>query len=133
MRKQPNPKAGPPPTNEKGPLDTDPIQNSSSNPDPGYSATVELARELFPSWDPESLRYTVQWMIQEAQAAAPGGWIQSPVGSLPRLGVISLDFDGKGGILVNPATMRTAKGKELAKALRLVLGHQVRIGQWMAA
>ena len=131
MRKKRNP-ARPPRSNEKGPLDTDPIQNSS-NPTEAYSATVQLARELFPSWDPESLAYTVQWMIQEAQSAKPGAWVQAPVGVLPVLGVISLDFDGQGGILVNPETMCTAKGKELAKALRLVLGQMVRIGHWEAA
>lgn len=133
MRKQPNPKAGPPPTNEKGPLETDPIRKSSSNPDPEYSAVIRLASKAFPSWDPETLRYTVQWMIQEAQAATPGGWVQSLVEAFPAPGLISLDFDGQGGILVNPETLLTPKGKELAQALRLVLGHKVHLGQWVAA
>lgn len=126
MRKQPQPTLGAPPTIEKGPLDTDPIQNSS-NPPQGYSAAEE-----FPSWDPESLAYTVQWMLQEALNAQPGAWALIPVVEPPP-GVIAIDFDGTGGILINPVTMMTPKGQDLAKALGLVLGQLVRIGTWEAA
>ena len=95
-----------------------------------YSQRKEMEK-VFPSWDADSLRYTVRWMMLEAESAKPGDWIESPLDVFPDF--IALDFDGQGGILVNPQTMTTPKGRELALCLRLMLGDKVRVGIWSAA
>lgn len=116
---------------EWGPLMTTPhSKRKTSSKEYGFRKEME---KVFKSWDPDTLRYTVQWLMAEAKGSTSGAWVQCPLEVHPGLGIISLDFDGEGGILINPETLNTAKGKELAQCLRIVMGEKVRVGVWGAA
>ncbi|WP_005036564.1 hypothetical protein [Holophaga foetida] len=89
-----------------------------STPDPVF---VELSRQA----DAMAAE-----LLDQARSAAPGGWFEGCLSIFP-LCVVAADFDGEGGILINPLpTFASDLSYPLLNELRRQGGTRVRLGWW---
>mgnify|MGYP001273113614 CR=1 FL=1 len=77
----------------------------------------------------ECLEDAVLWLLKTARTATPGWWAESFVNFTPPC-VFAVDFDGQGGILVNPESLEHATGRAIFAELRRLGGDRVREGTW---
>jgi hypothetical protein len=94
-----------------------------------YAILANNARKICPSWHPEALREIIRTILLVASPdqVTPGAC--SAASYIPGAGVLKLHFDGKGRVMIDPESDFTHPLRELAKALRLVMGDKLTVGR----
>lgn len=77
----------------------------------------------------EAIQEAAAGLLKMAEDAEAGAWAEGLIGFWP-LEVFALDFDGRGGILVNPPALETATGRALWRELKAQGGALVTLGTW---
>jgi hypothetical protein len=76
-----------------------------------------------------ALRECAEGLVKMAQRSKPGAWGEAVLEMFPP-SVFSVDFDGQGGILVNPSSLQTPNGRALFRALKAAGQGRVQVGTW---
>ena len=119
------------PSKQKGPRsEREPLGKQIETAPQGYDEARETAQILFPSWDLDYLRQTIESLLFMAtpEQVLPGV-VDSACAFLHGAGTLQVHFDGKGGVMIDPESDRTPAMFELGRALKLVLGDQLTVGR----
>ena len=93
------------------------------------SRNAKRRRQAKESALPAEIRREARHLWNVAQSANAGAWAEGVLFTVP-FSVFMLDFDGKGGVLVNPESLASAAGRALHGALCEIGGDRVTIGAW---
>ncbi len=78
---------------------------------------------------PAALQESAEGLLRMARQSKPGAWAEAVLDMFPP-SVLSVDFDGQGGILVNPPSLQSPNGRALYRTLKRLGGELVTVGTW---
>jgi hypothetical protein len=114
-----------PVNNRKGMVTAMPSQKSTCRPIQGYDEkAAEQVRNMCPSWDMCDLEATVRQVLTLARGAK-SGYSDAAILVIPGVGLLDLEFDGKGGVEITEATTHALRMMELLCALRFTMGSKL--------
>lgn len=76
-----------------------------------------------------ALQESAEGLLKMAQQSKPGAWGEAVLDMFPP-SLFSVDFDGQGGILVNPSSLQSPNGRALYRALKRLRAELVTVGTW---
>ncbi len=66
---------------------------------------------------PRTRKALIQRFLEFAETAPWGHYLEAPLSILP-MAIFTMDFDGKGGVWINEASLASPMGRDLAEALK---------------